>query len=746
MKTTAKKLLSVLLSVALLFYFGALPAVAETQTPGSSNEEVTDPEFGDDTTQGGENTEGGEGGDDTTGGDNTEGDDTEDDGPKEPTFPAQGVIFDLSSSTMNLRVRSGPGTSYARVTHNGVNVNLYNGDVITVLEEMDCDDSTTTYAKWYKAKMTFNGAEVEGYVPTDFVQIKEQVGEITQDFEEMIADFPEDYKPALRELHLYYPNWKFVPLKIDMDWSYVIDREVEPDTNNVNSAAPESWRSTLPGSYDWTTDTWVMRGAKYDASREIISHYMDPRNFLDEKYIFQFESLSYDPEVHTLTGVEAMISKINFMKGKTIKNADGGYISYAQAYMDAAEKSNVSPYHLVARTRQEVGVNGSGSVTGNVSGYEGIYNFYNIQATGTLQDGLRWASQSGSWGRPWNTQYKSIVNGADWIGDGYINKGQNTLYFEKFAVVGNGLFWHQYMGTLTAPYNEASTIYNAYQEMGMLSSALSFIIPVYKNMPEQPCEKPTWTGSPNNWLKTLEVEGHSITPSFECNGSTEYSLIVENNVTSITVKATAVSDQAVIADGSTRTVNLAEGTNTVNIKVTAGNGDIKTYVLTVVREESPDGGEDPDDPPEGGGDDPAQGGYNIDYTVQNGKVSGIALGTTLETVKSKLGLSGGATAAFFKSDGSAITDLTSIVATGMTIKITANGTTDIFTILIYGDANGDGVINAIDLLMVRRHILGTYTLKTVYYNAGDTNKDGEINAVDLLMVRRHILETYTIVQ
>ncbi|MBQ5810093.1 MAG: cadherin-like beta sandwich domain-containing protein, partial [Clostridia bacterium] len=499
------------------------------------------------------------------------------------------------------------------------------------------------------------------------------------------------------------------PMFIDMDWDYVIDQEAQPQSNYINADMPESHRSTLPGSYDWTTDTWVKRGNKYDASKEIISYYMDPRNFLDERYIFQFESLSYDPSVHTLSGVEQMIQKINFMKGKEIKNSNGEEISYAQAYMDAAEKSKVSPYHLVARTRQEVGVNGSESVSGTESGYKGIYNFYNIQATGSWKDGLEWASKSGTWGRPWNTQYKSVVNGADWIGSGYINKGQNTLYFEKFHVVGsdpNDLFWHQYMQTLTAPYSEASTIYSAYQDMGMLSSALSFIIPVYKNMPEEKCTTPTATGSPNTWLKTLEVEGHSITPSFECNGSTDYSLIVASNVAQIKVKATAVSDSAIINDGATRTIDLEMGTNTVNIRVRAGNGDIKTYVLTVVREE---GGNIPEPPI--GGEDVIPPGYEINsaYAVQNGKISGIEIGTTLEEIKNNLGLKGNATAAFYNADGSAITDETIRAATGITVKISA-GAIDVFTLLVYGDANGDGEINAIDLLMVRRNILGSYKI------------------------------------
>ena len=39
------------------------------------------------------------------------------------------------------------------------------------------------------------------------------------------------------------------------------------------------------------------------------------------------------------------------------------------------------------------------------------------------------------------------------------------------------------MANLAAPYNEAATTYESYQENGLLSLPLHFIIPVYNNMP-----------------------------------------------------------------------------------------------------------------------------------------------------------------------------------------------------------------------------------------------------------------------
>ena len=40
------------------------------------------------------------------------------------------------------------------------------------------------------------------------------------------------------------------------------------------------------------------------ASEVAVSYYMDPRNFLYEDYIFQFEELGYNAELHTISGVK----------------------------------------------------------------------------------------------------------------------------------------------------------------------------------------------------------------------------------------------------------------------------------------------------------------------------------------------------------------------------------------------------------------------------------------------------------
>ena len=50
-----------------------------------------------------------------------------------------------------------------------------------------------------------------------------------------------------------------------------------------------------------------------------------------------------------------------------------------------------------------------------------------------IQTGLRYASQSGSYGRPWNTVEKSIIGGAQNYGDNYVKAGQNTFYLKSLT-------------------------------------------------------------------------------------------------------------------------------------------------------------------------------------------------------------------------------------------------------------------------------------------------------------------------
>lgn len=324
-----------------------------------------------------------------------------------------------------------------------------------------------------------------------------------------INEFPDSYKPYLEELSKNHPNWEFIPLYTNLDWNYVISEENKFGKNLVPINYSDNWKNKTPGQYNVEIDAgWV------DSSREAVMYLMDPRNFLNEVRIFQFEELSYNSSTNNIEGIEKILYGTEFYNKKvSYLNSSGESILTSSKYSDlilkASKTSYVSSYHIASRIKQEVGPFLSHkSISGDVSGYKGLYNFYNIGATssseplGAIKNGLRYARDGNGASEstkkkyliPWNTKEKSITGGAIFIGSSYINKGQNTIYLQKFDVydkTGDGLFWHQYMTNVLAPYSESKSIYNGYSKMGMLDNSLSFIIPIYNNMPDIMQESPS---------------------------------------------------------------------------------------------------------------------------------------------------------------------------------------------------------------------------------------------------------------
>lgn len=272
--------------------------------------------------------------------------------------------------------------------------------------------------------------------------------------------------------------------------------------------------------------------------------------------------------------------------GTPSSNTGSGSKLYVDIIMDAAAQSGVSPYVLAAMILQEQGTNGgSPLISGNYSGYPGYYNFFNVEAyqsgsMSAIQTGLRYASQSGSYGRPWNTVEKSIIGGAQNYGDNYVKVGQNTFYLKKFNVQGSNLYKHQYMTNIQGAASEAERLSKAYSSVK--DSALEFQIPVYNNMPETACAAPVGDGSPNNKLSSLSAEGYSLTPSFG-KDTESYNLIVNTSVSSIQVNAAAADSKASVSGAGS--IPLNGSTTDIAITVTAENGSARTYTIHVVKQD-----------------------------------------------------------------------------------------------------------------------------------------------------------------
>ena len=433
--------------------------------------------------------------------------------------------------------------------------------------------------------------------PTDELSDEEYVEKLKSE------GFPDSYTDSLLQLHKEHPNWVFKAYNTNLTWSTVITKQSRAGINLIPNSKNIAWKSLLTNAYVWKEDRFVVYDSPswVTASKAIISYYMDPRNFLTEDRVFMYEDLSYNEEIQTIKGIEAILKNTPMSNtyveyvdenGETVKKL------YSQIFMEAAKYSGVSPYHLASRCKQEVVVSStkmSSSVSGTVSGYEGYYNYYNIGASnssvsgGAIRNGLNYAKNGTSSATknekymiPWNNPYRAIVGGAYFIGSSYIQVGQSNIYLQKFNVTPRNTYSHQYMGNVEAAYAESLKVAAAYKSMDDYEELpIMFTIPVYNNMTSKPCSIPANAKNPNNWLKSLSVDGYLLTPTFDVNANQEYTITVDASIESININATTVSTKASIT--GIGQVNLVSGLNECKVVVTAENGDKREYILNVIK-------------------------------------------------------------------------------------------------------------------------------------------------------------------
>lgn len=640
----------------------------------------------------------------------------------------------VTIGTTNLRIRSSTDTS----NNNNVITRVNGGFQLDILDKVSTSD---TY-DWYHVGFYLNGTYTYGYVTSQYVTITSDDADpgysSDQDFEKYLTSqgFPESYKEGLRKLHAKYPKWVFVADHTGKTWNEVVEAENKLGRSLIYGSAMSSWKSTVDGAYNWETGVWheYDSGGWVQASSELVQYALDPRNFLNETNVFMFESLAFNSSIHSQSGVSNVISGTFMQSSGHDLGYNGTSYNYASGLMLAGSNSGVSPYHLATRIIQEQGSQGTGSsISGTVSGYSGIYNYYNQGAyktasAGAIENGLIFSSRTDAATlRPWNTRMKSIIGGAIYIGSQYINRGQNTIYYEKFDLVSP--YWHQYMTNILAARSESQTASKAYSDTAKQNTALIFKIPVYNNMPASACAIPSGDGSPNNRLNSLSVDGYGITPSFQMN-TTSYDVIVPYNTSSVRINAGTVDGNARVDGAGTH--NLQVGSNQIKVTVTAQNGSKKVYSLNVVRKEGS----------QSGGGSQSGSGFTTDYQVNNDTktLTKVGVGSQASDVLSKISYTNGAYGKVLNADGS---ENQGTVATGSQLVVYQSDGKELsrYTFVIYGDLNGDGVVDVYDLIYMRRHLLDISKLTGAYAQAADTNRGNDgIDVYDLIYLRRHLLD------
>ena len=523
----------------------------------------------------------------------------------------------------NKYFRDKPGGNLITGVEEGI---LLAGTKIDVIST-DGDSGYGCRNAWYKVKYN----DLEGYIcSSDQAIINVADVDLNGDFEkEMLSKgFSESYLPYLKALHERHPNWTFTAVKTNIDFLDAVTNE-NYGTISLVDGSDESLRSKeLPyyqnGVYQEIEPGW------YVASRDTVSYYLDPRNFLSEEYIFMFENLKYNSSIHTEDAVRGVTS------GTFLNTSE-----YLNILMKTARTYNVSPVYLASRIRQEKGTADSISTTGgaftfsvdnnclnnlgsndswerlnscgNGKTYSGIYNYFNIGAYGSYMSpqirGLIWANGGfdasvTTYNRPWNSKEKAIMGGTEYIASKYIDANQNTLYYQKFNVSPDAVYptyTHQYMTNIRAHSQEAYSTYKSYKENNLLNNTYEFLIPVYNNMPNDNEVILPDDDSEEEIVTEPDIDVNTgvVASGFKIDGEVISNISFNTSVDSINSMLSSINANLKVTDyldrygnkasgnvGTGDTLVISNGSTSISYKIVIygdNNGDGKVSIVDLLR-------------------------------------------------------------------------------------------------------------------------------------------------------------------
>ena len=346
------------------------------------------------------------------------------------------------------------------------------------------------------------------------------------------------YKEKIEALMELHPTWNFELLYTGLSLDEVVSGEAQVHSRNlVPSDKSGEWICSVCGTKPYDSG-W------YCASEKATAYYMDPRNFLDEINIFQFQDVNeYISGVFTLEGIQ------NQVNNTYLKN-------YSNDIDTACRNQNVNPYYIISRLIQEQGKNGT-QIGRGMDGGDGntYYNPFNIGASGNGWDEIYANALATAKSYGWNTMEKALEGGITFCKANWLENYQNTLYQNKFDIDtrnGTALYTHQYMQNLMGAYSEAQLLQGMYANTDRLESNFTFIIPVYENMSSTVSQLPS-------------------------NSSEIYPMDVETTGTKINVRAEANTSSrvlTVIVDKGTKLLSIERGINSNWQKIILTDGTI----------------------------------------------------------------------------------------------------------------------------------------------------------------------------
>ena len=508
--------------------------------------------------------------------------------------PISVLADDLEITGSDVAIRSLPGTNgkvLARKSH---------GATFPLLSENKFSDQGGCPAGWYK--VNYDGQEA--YVCSTYGRVIKSTitvdpGAVSACEKELASlGFPKEYWPGLCNIKINHPNWVFNPVNTGLDFKTAVEKESACGKNTLQTTNPEY----IDNSCTTNSDLCYVH-----VSQKAVAYYMNPINFLDEKNIFMFES-NY---INTGVSDASYIAIVNSRLANYAKNLP----TIATAMNNACKTNNVNQVMLSSRIIQELGTTGlatagdfKGQLLSCISGayttrygtllngksMDYYYNFFNVGVfDGSNGDAayraVYYAANNG-WGGTGNQETDltlAIGGGANFLKTKYMDKGQYTVYTQKFNIHplnSNNLYVNQYMTNLRGPSSEASIAYSAYKNAGILGSPFIFYIPVYSNINDNIDNSNNGAigDSSDNSSGGVSVESIITSSGLKLNGSNLMGIEVGMTLNDINNKINALGGSLTGAD-----LSVKAGTG-MTIKITNGI-ETKTYTLIVKGDTSGDG-------------------------------------------------------------------------------------------------------------------------------------------------------------
>lgn len=315
--------------------------------------------------------------------------------------------------------------------------------------------------------------------------------------------FPTDYAEALTRLHLLHPAWEFEPLAVSRSWKNTVALETKNAKTNLihNSEGFKAYRHK--------SNSEIYDSGYYQASAEAVSYFLDPRNFLSEADIFQF----YDQCTEGTASRDSLRAVLSgtFMETERLESGR----TYAEALLQIGGEIGIDPVFLAVRLRQEQGTGKSplisgkcgtlldryyreqtamtesgnpvkppaaGTLTEDLTAFDGYYNLFNIGASGDGVFSIYKKAMTYAKSHGWDTKEKALRGGAEFLKTDYIERGQTTVYLQKFDVCTSDSL-RQYMQNVGGAMSEGRSLYRFFAENALTDIGCTFRIPVFSGMP-----------------------------------------------------------------------------------------------------------------------------------------------------------------------------------------------------------------------------------------------------------------------